>query len=404
MLAQSVAREIPVPARPLDLEIKDVNLIFDSEWAEFEKEFGRERLRFPKEICWLNGAPGAGKGTQTRFIMEFRDYTAPPILVSDLLDSPEATRLKDAGLMVGDREVTALVLRKLLGPEYQSGAIVDGYPRTEIQMQCLNLLYNKILTLHREQSDSPEAASFPRSVFHIIVLFISEAESVRRQLHRGRKALEENEQVRRSGMGELVEVRKTDLNQDAARERYRIFKEVTYDPLRTLRKRFFYHYIDAQGTVEEVQARIVEELRYQSSLELNPATYKRVNRVPLASSFAVHARQELTRRLDEYERDNTELFERIVEMIQAELIPQIAIQPLSGETRYESEDEMFADPLARAMMVDVLSERGYHALVDTRQYTNPVRINPETNEIESEMRTVYRFRVLYPSADIRREP
>ncbi len=245
------------------MDMQNANLIFHSVWAEIEKEFGRERLRFPREICWLNGAPGAGKGTQTRFIMEFRNYTAPPILVSDLLDNPEAARLKDDGLMVGDREVTALVLRKLLRPEYQSGAVVDGYPRTAIQMQCLDLLYNKVLELQRKQFDTPGAEAFPRSAFLILVLFVNKGESIRRQLHRGKKALEENNRVRRSGIGELLEVRKTDLSRDAALKRYQVFEEVTYNPLISLRERFPYHCIDAQGTVEEVQSRIVKEFSNQ---------------------------------------------------------------------------------------------------------------------------------------------
>ena len=56
-------------ARTLDLEIKDAQLIFNRVWAKLEREHGLEKLRFPREIFWLNGAPGAGKGTQTRFIM-----------------------------------------------------------------------------------------------------------------------------------------------------------------------------------------------------------------------------------------------------------------------------------------------------------------------------------------------
>ena len=35
--------------------------------------------------------------------------------------------------------VTKLVLRSLLDPEYESGAIVDGYPRTKTQVECLKL-------------------------------------------------------------------------------------------------------------------------------------------------------------------------------------------------------------------------------------------------------------------------
>ena len=62
------------------------------------------------------------------FIMEFRDLTEKPIIVSELLKSPEARKKIDAGLLAGDREVTKLVLRSLLDPIYESGAIVDGYP------------------------------------------------------------------------------------------------------------------------------------------------------------------------------------------------------------------------------------------------------------------------------------
>ena len=67
-----------------DLEVKDAQLIFQTVWHELEQELGAENLKFPAEIFWLNGAPGAGKGTQTEFIMEFRDLTEKPIIVSEL--------------------------------------------------------------------------------------------------------------------------------------------------------------------------------------------------------------------------------------------------------------------------------------------------------------------------------
>ena len=73
-----------------DLEIKDPDVIFNSVWKNLEEELGREKLQFPKELLLLGGAPGAGKGTQTRFIMKARGLTCPPIVVSDLLTSPEA--------------------------------------------------------------------------------------------------------------------------------------------------------------------------------------------------------------------------------------------------------------------------------------------------------------------------
>ena len=75
-----------------DLEVKDAQLIFQAVWHELEEDVGVENLRFPAEIFWLNGSPGAGKGTQTAFIMEFRDLTEKPIIVSELLKSPEALK------------------------------------------------------------------------------------------------------------------------------------------------------------------------------------------------------------------------------------------------------------------------------------------------------------------------
>ena len=72
------------------MEIKDASLIFAHVWADIESEFGRTNLVFPGEIIWLGGAPGAGKGTNTPFVMEARGITANPIVISDLLSSPRA--------------------------------------------------------------------------------------------------------------------------------------------------------------------------------------------------------------------------------------------------------------------------------------------------------------------------
>jgi adenylate kinase len=46
----------------LDLEVKDVRVIFKPIWDALEESVGKENLRFPKEIILLGGAPGAGKG------------------------------------------------------------------------------------------------------------------------------------------------------------------------------------------------------------------------------------------------------------------------------------------------------------------------------------------------------
>ena len=92
------------PIRTPDLEIKDAQLIFRRVWSELESELGRDRLLFPKELILLGGAPGSGKGTNTAFICQVRGISAPPIVISQLLNSPEATKIKASGGMVGDEE------------------------------------------------------------------------------------------------------------------------------------------------------------------------------------------------------------------------------------------------------------------------------------------------------------
>ena len=99
------AAPAPAATNSPELEVKDAQLIFAATWRELEGEFGRSRMRFPKELILLGGAPGAGKGTNSDFIRKVRGIEAQPIVVSQLLDTPEARAVKARGGMVGDREV-----------------------------------------------------------------------------------------------------------------------------------------------------------------------------------------------------------------------------------------------------------------------------------------------------------
>ena len=287
-----------------DLEIKDAQLIFASVWQDLENEFGRDKLRFPKELILLGGAPGAGKGTNTSFIAKTRGIICPPVVVSTLLDSPEAKALKDGGNMVGDREVVGLVLRELLRKEYEHGAILDGFPRTKVQVECLKLLVDKMDELRREFYNTTLCGYFRHPTIHIMVLFVDEMESVARQLKRGRETRMHNAEVRGSGIGILMEDRPTDHDEALARRRYQTFKEQTWDALQSLKEIFHYHFINAQGPIEEVEQNILEELKYQSTLELDPRTVDRLRGVPVASDITIHARQEMVKRLDSYELEH----------------------------------------------------------------------------------------------------
>jgi adenylate kinase len=383
-----------------DLEVKDGQIIFDSVWASLEREIGREKLAFPREIFWLNGAPGAGKGTNTAFILQYRDYDAEPIVVSDLLSSPEAKKRIDAGMLVGDREVVEILFRKLLSPEYVSGAIVDGFPRSMVQVECLKHLFTKLNDL-RTEFRGAAGVRFPKPHFHILVLFVDENESVRRQLKRGQEALAQNEKAAREG-GPLAEVRKTDLTAEAARNRYRVFKERTYEPLQSLRDIFHYHFINAQGSLAEVQARIIKELQYQSSLELAEETYDLISPIPLAAQIVQHARQDLVRRLDDYAERNAENFRQVIELIQDKFLPIIRAHAISGQAHVNIETPVFDEPLAIAMFIDIFSERGFHAVVDQHRIEIPETIVAGTGKVITRVKKVWRVSIRFEGSEIRR--
>jgi adenylate kinase len=385
-----------------DLEIKDAQLIFESVWLDLQDEVGRENLRFPKEIILLGGAPGAGKGTNTAFISKTRGLTCPPIVISALLDSPEARALKDVGNMVGDREVVGLVLRELLREEYQHGAILDGFPRTKVQVECLMLLVDRMHALRREFYSTPLSIHFRHPNIHIMVLFVDEMESVARQLKRGRETRLNNAEVARTGIGDLQEDRPTDHDEGLARRRYQTFKEQTWDALQSLKEIFHYHFINAQGPIEEVEQNILEELEYQSTLELDPRTVDRLRGVPVASEIIVHARQEMVKRLDSYELEHPTLFASVVAFIEKKMMQIVLRHAISGIAHINTEDPVLEDPLALAMLIDVFSERGYHAVVDIHRIDVPVRFDLNTGAIECRVKKVYRIQIRFQGSEIRR--
>jgi adenylate kinase len=393
--ADSVQSPLP------DLAINDAHLIFESVWQDLEAEFGREYLRFPKEIILLGGAPGAGKGTNTAFIAKARSLTCAPIVMSALLDSPEAKALKDAGHMVGDREVIGLLLRELLKPEYHDGVIIDGFPRTTVQVECLKLLVDQMHALRRQYFNTPLSIHFRQPTIHIMVLFVEEKESIARQLKRGRETLTHNDEVRRTGVGRLSEDRPTDHDEALARRRYQLFKEQTWDALQSLEEIFHYHLVNAQGPVEKVEQNILQELQYQSTLELDSRTVERLRGVPVASEIIVHARQELVKRLDGYELENRDLFAKVIRFIERKMMPIVLRHAISGVAQINTEDPVLDDPLALAMLIDVFSERGYHAVVDIHRVDVPERFDVQTGLITCGIKKVYRIQIRFHGSEIR---
>jgi adenylate kinase len=95
-----------------------------------------QSLQAPREVIWLNGPPGAGKGANTNFIKRIRGMTRS-ITTSGLLETYlPAKKLMDAGELVSDEVVGDALLEAIFNKESNdgSGIIVDGFPRTALQV------------------------------------------------------------------------------------------------------------------------------------------------------------------------------------------------------------------------------------------------------------------------------
>lgn len=391
-----------VPKKSPDLEVKDAQLIFNSVWDSLEAERGKENMRFPKEIILLGGAPGSGKGTNTDYIRKVRDISAPPIVVSSLLDTPEMQALKAEGHMVSDREVVDILFREMLDTTYREGVVLDGFPRTKVQVECIKMLYDKMVSLRRAFQDTPLKVHFKQPIYHIMVLFVDESESIARQLKRGREIIAHNEKVKRAGEGELLEERPTDTNEELARNRYRTFKEKTYDALLSLKQIFHYHFINAQLPLDAVQEKIFQELEYQSSLELDPRTYDALRNLPVAGQIIKHARRDLVYRIDRYRLEYPELFDQVVALIENKIMPIIKPHAISGRAHINSEDLLLENPNALGILIDIFSERGFFASVDIHRVEIPDHFDLQTGKITCREKKVFRIMVHFKGSEIRR--
>ena len=92
----------------------------------------------------LLGPPGAGKGTQAKFICD--RYTIPQISTGDMLRAAvkagtplglEAKKVMDSGALVSDAIIIELVKERIAQPDCANGFLFDGFPRTIPQADAM---------------------------------------------------------------------------------------------------------------------------------------------------------------------------------------------------------------------------------------------------------------------------
>jgi len=99
----------------------------------------------------LLGAPGVGKGTQAKKIMQ--EYKIPQISTGEILRSEvqsgsnlgqQVKKILDKGQLVTDDLMLEIIHHRLVQPDCKNGFILDGFPRTIPQAQGLDILLQNL--------------------------------------------------------------------------------------------------------------------------------------------------------------------------------------------------------------------------------------------------------------------
>ena len=175
------------------------------------------------------GPPGAGKGTQARFVADH--FGVPAISTGDIFRANvsqgtplgvEAKRYMDAGEYVPDEVTNHMVRNRIDEEDARPGFLLDGYPRTLAQVTELDGMIG--FTGH--QLDA------------VVVLTVDPEELVQRLLQRAQT----------DG--------RTDDTEDVIRRRQEVYSEQTEPLIGVYRERGILIEVDGMGEVDDVTSRI----------------------------------------------------------------------------------------------------------------------------------------------------
>jgi adenylate kinase len=174
----------------------------------------------------LFGPPGAGKGTQSKKLIE--KYGLIQLSTGDLLRNEiaqgtelglEAKKLMDHGTLVPDEVVIGMISHKLDANKDAVGFIFDGFPRTVAQAEALDELLK----------------SKDESIAGMIALEVNDEELEHRLLLRGKE----------SG-------RPDDANPDVIRRRIKEYNDKTAPVADFYKRQNKFYSVNGVGTVDEI--------------------------------------------------------------------------------------------------------------------------------------------------------
>ncbi|WP_375203157.1 adenylate kinase [Hyphococcus sp.] len=181
------------------------------------------------------GPPGAGKGTQAAHIVE--RYGIPQLSTGDMLRAAVAAKspvglkakaIMDAGNLVSDDIVAAIIEERIEADDCAPGFLLDGFPRTIPQAEMLDAILTKK----------------GRAVDAVVELRVDEAALIDRLRNRIKETKARGEEVR------------ADDNEETFAKRLQVYREQTAPLIPYYEGQGKLRAVDGMQTVEAVSAAI----------------------------------------------------------------------------------------------------------------------------------------------------
>lgn len=264
----------------------------------------------------LFGPPGAGKGTQSEFLI--KEYKLIYISTGELLRKElkagsklgqEAKAIIERGGLVSDEIIVQIIEKAITDNPDANGFLFDGFPRTYIQAYILEGLMIKLYT----------------KLNCLISIELEEEESVRRLLDRGKT----------SG--------RSDDNETVIRNRLKEYKEKTLPVLDFYKERGNYVKVDGSRSIKAVRKEIDGIIRSELSKNLmnivmfgSPGSGRGSQGIAVAEKYGLEY-VATGKMLDEEIEKGTEIGKKIEELYNSgELVPDEIVVPLIEKKITES--------------------------------------------------------------------
>jgi len=204
----------------------------------------------------LFGPPGAGKGTQAKFIVD--SFKIPQISTGDMLRAAVkgqtdlglvAKQIMESGALVPDEVVLGIVRERIVLSDCDNGFVLDGFPRTIPQADALVSILSGL----------------NKRIDHVISLDIDNAEIVQRLSGRrtcsscGKGYNVINDHPKSDGVCDTCHaalIQREDDREDTVKNRLAVYDKQTAPLKDYYEQAGLLRHIDGSGSIQDIQLQI----------------------------------------------------------------------------------------------------------------------------------------------------